>query len=181
MSQLGVYRAHICGLSLGGVVAIAMHDAAPERCASFISPNSFAVHPEGRMIYERSLAGSSDMRAFAEGRVNVLPAEPAEPKVRSEVIETMAGIDPDAYRIGARAVWLAEQSERASAIRVPTLVICGSQDRVTPPPFPVLAQAIPGAEQAAIEGAGHLGNIERPAEFDTLVGAFIRGVDSRSA
>ena len=182
MSQLGVYRAHICGLSLGGVVAIAMHDAAPERCASLVLADLFAVHPEGRMIYERSLAGSSDMRAFAEGRVDVLLAQPAEPKVRSEVIETMAGIDPDAYRIGARAVWLAEQSERASAIRVPTLVICGSQDRVTPPALShVLAQAIPGAQQAAIEGAGHLGNIERPAEFDTLVGAFIRGVDLRSA
>ena len=39
-------------------------------------------------------------------------------------------------------------------------------------------QMIPGAQQSRIEGAGHLGNIERPAEFDTLVGAFIRGVDS---
>jgi len=78
-------------------------------------------------------------------------------------------------------VWLAEQSERASAIRVPTLVLCGSQDRVTPPALShVLTQMIPGAQQSRIEGAGHLGNIERPAEFDTLVGAFIRGVDSRS-
>jgi 3-oxoadipate enol-lactonase len=181
MSELGVYRAHICGLSLGGVVAIAMYDAAPERCASLVLADSFASHPEGRAIYERSIAGSNDMRALAEGRVDVLLAQPADPKVRSEVIETMAGIDPDAYGIGARAVWLAEQSERASAIRVPTLVLCGSQDRVTPPALShVLTQMIPGAQQSRIEGAGHLGNIERPAEFDTVVGAFIRGVDSRS-
>jgi 3-oxoadipate enol-lactonase len=182
MSQLGVYRAHVCGLSLGGVVAIAMNDAAPERCASLVLADTFAVHPDGRTIYERSLAGSSDMRAFAEGRVDVLLAQPAEAAVRSDVIQTMSAIDPDAYRIGARAVWLADQRERASAIRVPTLVICGSQDRVTPPALShVLAQSIPGAQQAAIEGAGHLGNIERPAEFDTLVGAFIRGVDSRAS
>ena len=182
MSQLGVYRAHVCGLSLGGVVAIAMHDAAPERCASLVLADTFAAHPDGRTIYERSLAGSNDMRVLADSRVDVLLAQPAEPAVRSEVIETMSAIDPDAYRIGARAVWLADQRERASAIRVPTLVICGSQDRVTPPALShVLAQAIPGAQQAVIEGAGHLGNIERPAEFDTLVGAFIRGVDSRSS
>ena len=182
MSQLGVYRAHICGLSLGGVVAIAMHDTAPERCASLVLADTFAVHPDGRAIYERSLAGSSDMRVLADSRVDVLLAQPAEPAVRSEVIKTMSAIDPDAYRIGARAVWLADQRERASAIRVPTLVICGSQDRVTPPALShVLAQSIPGAQQAAIEGAGHLGNIEKPAEFDTLVGAFIRGVDSRSS
>ena len=111
----------------------------------------------------------------------MLLAQPAEPKVRSEVVQTMSGIAPEAYRIGARAVWLADQRDRAAAIRVPTLVICGSQDRVTPPALShVLAQSIPGAQQALIEGAGHLGNLERPADFDTRVGAFIRGVDSRS-
>jgi 3-oxoadipate enol-lactonase len=182
MSQLGVYRAHICGLSLGGVVAIAMHDAAPERCASLVLADTFAVHPDGRAIYERSLAGSSDMRVLADSRVDVLLAQPADPAVRNEVVRTMSDIDPEAYKIGARAVWLADQRERASAIRVPTLVLCGSQDRVTPPALShVLAQAIPGAQQGVVEGAGHLGNIEKPAEFDTLVGAFIRGVDSRSA
>src|SRR5438309_7808135 len=41
MLELGVDRAHICGLSLGGVVAIAMHHAAPERCASLILADSF--------------------------------------------------------------------------------------------------------------------------------------------
>jgi 3-oxoadipate enol-lactonase len=182
MSQLGIYRAHICGLSLGGVVAIAMHDLAPERCASLVLADTFAIHPEGKAIYERSLAGSTDMRVLADSRVDVLLAQPAEPGVRAEVVKTMSAIDPEAYRIGARAVWLADQRERAAAIRVPTLVICGSQDRVTPPALShVLAQSIPGAQQALIEGAGHLGNLEKPAEFDTLVGAFIRGVDSRSS
>src|SRR3954452_7348619 len=182
MTELGIYRAHICGLSLGGVVAIAMHDAAPERCASLVLADTFISHPDARAIYERSLAGSTDMRALADSRVDVLLAQPADPKVREEVVRTMSAIDPEAYRIGARAVWLADQRERASAIRVPTLVICGSQDRVTPPALShVLAQAIPGAHDALIENAGHLVNLEKPAEFDTLVAAFIRGVDSRSS
>src|SRR4051795_4000218 len=59
MSELGIYRAHICGLSLGGVVAIAMHDAAPERCASLVLADTFISHPDARAIYERSLAGSN--------------------------------------------------------------------------------------------------------------------------
>src|SRR4051812_37530893 len=54
MTELGVYRAHICGLSLGGVVAIAMHDIAPERCASLVLADTFVSHPDGRAIYERS-------------------------------------------------------------------------------------------------------------------------------
>jgi 3-oxoadipate enol-lactonase len=181
MHELGIDRAHVCGLSLGGVVAIAMYDAHPDRCASLILADSFAVHPEGRAIHERSLAASSDLRAMAESRVDVLLAQPPDPAIRSEVVETMARIDPAAYRIGAEAVWLADQRDRAEHIRVPTLVLCGTEDKVTPPALSrELAHVIPGARCELIERAGHLTNLERPEEFNTLVGAFIRGVDSRS-
>jgi 3-oxoadipate enol-lactonase len=181
MTELGVDRAHICGLSLGGVVGIAMHAAAPERIVSLILADTFAAHPDGRAIYDRSLAASSDLRVMAEARVDVLLAQPADSAVRTEVVETMARIDPAAYRIGAEAVWLADQRERADEIRVPTLVICGIEDRVTPPTLSrELAHLIPGAQYEPIGDAGHLSNLERPEEFNTLVGAFVRGVDSRA-
>ncbi len=180
MHELQVGRAHICGLSLGGVVAIAMHAADPNRCVSLILADTFAVHPEGQAFYERSVAGSADMRVLAESRVDVLLGQPAHPAVRLEVVETMARIDPASYRTGAEAVWLADQSERVHEIRVPTLVLCGDQDHVTPPALSrELTQLLPGARFEIIEGAGHLTNLERPAAFNTLVGAFIRGVDSR--
>ncbi|HKC02911.1 MAG TPA: alpha/beta fold hydrolase [Sphingomicrobium sp.] len=181
MTELGIGHAHVCGLSLGGVVAIAMHSVAPECCASLILADTFAVHPDGQAIYDRSLA-ATDLRAMAEARVDVLLAQPADPAVRAEVVETMARIDPAAYRIGAAAVWLADQRERAEEIRLPTLVICGFEDKVTPPALSrELARLIPGAQYEPIEGAGHLTNFERPVEFNTLVGAFVRGVDSRSS
>jgi 3-oxoadipate enol-lactonase len=181
MSELGVGRAHVCGLSLGGVVAIAIHAAAPDRCPSLILADTFASHPDGAAIYQRSLAASDNLRVLAESRVDVLLAQPADSPVRSEVIATMARIDPAGYRIGAEAVWLADQRERAAAIRVPTLVLCGAEDRVTPAALSMaLMRLIPGAQFQAIERAGHLPNLERPDAFNTLVGAFIRGVDSRS-
>jgi 3-oxoadipate enol-lactonase len=181
MTELGIQRAHICGLSLGGIVAMAMYAAWPKRIASLILADTFAEHPEGEAIYERSIAASEDLRAMAERRVDVLLAQPSNPAVRSEVVETMARIDPEAYRVGAAAVWLAKQRERAAAIRLPTLVLCGSEDRVTPPALStVLARMIPAAQYSAVEGAGHISNLERSEEFNTLVGAFIRGVDSRT-
>src|SRR5689334_21093068 len=85
LTELGIGRAHICGLSLGGVVATAIQHAAPHRCASLILADTFAVHPEGRAIYERSLAGSRDLPAMAEARVDFLLAQPADPSVRREV------------------------------------------------------------------------------------------------
>jgi len=181
MRDLGIARAHICGLSLGGVVAIALHAADPDACASLILADTFAVHPDGQAIYDRSVAASEDMRALAEGRVDVLLAQPAAPAVRTEVVGTMAKIHPAAFRIGAEAVWLADQRDRVHEIRVPTLVICGAQDHVTSPALShELTRLIPGARFEQIEGAGHLTNLEKPEEFNTLVGAFIRGVDSRS-
>ena len=181
MSELGVKHAHVCGLSLGGVVAIAMDHAWPERISSLILADTFAGHPEGQAIHDRSITASENMRVLAESRVDLLIAQPADPAVRREVVETMASIDPAAFRIGAQAVWLAEQRERVHGIRVPTLVLCGSEDRVTPPALSTaLARLIPGARYEAVEGAGHLSNLERPDAFNTLVGAFIRGVDSRS-
>ena len=181
MTELGIQRAHVCGLSLGGVVAIAMHHAWPKRIASLILADTFAEHPDGQAIYDRSIAASDDLRMLAETRVDALLAQPVDPAVRSEVIETMARIDPEAYRTGAKAVWLADQRERAHAIRVPTLVICGVEDRVTPPALSTaLTKIIPGAHYQPIERAGHISNLERPEEFNTFVGAFVRGVDSRS-
>jgi 3-oxoadipate enol-lactonase len=181
MHELGLDRAHICGLSLGGVVAIAMAHADESRCASLILADTFSAHPDGQAVYERGVAASGDLRAMAEARVDVLLAQPADPAVRSEVVATMARIDPAAYRIGAEAVWLADQRERSHDIRAPTLVLCGTEDRITPPALSrELMHIIPGSRYEPIEGAGHLGNLERPEEFNTLVNAFIRGVDSRS-
>ena len=176
MTRLGIGRAHVCGLSLGGVVAIAMHQLSPNSIASLILADTFAAHPDGRDLYDRSAAASSDLRALAEGRVDVLLAQPADPAVRSEVVETMARIDPAAYRIGAEAVWLADQRDRASAIRVPTLVLCGAEDKVTPPELSQeLAEMIPGARYEEIERAGHLTNLEQSDEFNRIVSEFIDG------
>jgi 3-oxoadipate enol-lactonase len=178
LQTVGVERAHICGLSLGGVVAIALHHAAPALCESLILADTFAVHPDGRAIYERSLAGSGDLAAMAEARVDMLLGEPADPAVRSEVAETMSRIDPAAYCIGAEAVWLADQRDRAGAIAKPTLIIVGDQDLITPiDRSNELVDLIPDARMQVITGAGHLTNLEKPREFNRIIDEFIRCPD----
>jgi len=179
MDALGIAQAHICGLSLGGVIAIAMHAAAPDRCGSLILADTFAEHPEGAAIYHRSLEASRDpgMRALAEGRVGALLTS-QDPDLRSEVIETMSRIDPLAYRIGAHEVWLADQSDSVGAIAVPTLVIVGEDDQITPPDLSrELHNAIPGSRLELIANASHLANLDQPQEFNRLVEDFIAAVD----
>jgi 3-oxoadipate enol-lactonase len=178
MHELGIDRAHVCGLSLGGVIAIAIDHADANRCASLILSDTFAVHPDGRAIYERGVAGSNDLRSMAEARVDMLLGQPVDSAVRTEVVDTMARIDPVAYRIGLEAVWLADQRDRAAEIRVPTLVMCGTEDKVAPPALAhELADLIPGAQLHLIAGSGHISNLERADEFNHVVDSFVRDLD----
>jgi len=188
LDALDVERAHTCGLSLGGVVAIAMHHLAPTRCASLILADTFAVHPDGQAIYDRSVAASRamSMRALAEARAPLLLGAAASDAIKAQVIATMAAIDPVAYRSGAEAVWLADQRDRAAAIGVPTLVLVGAEDRITPPS---LARALAGMAGTAarerpavvldmVASAGHLTNLEQPAVFNRLIDRFISELDA---
>ena len=180
LDSLGVGRAHVCGLSLGGVVAIAINAIAPQRCASLILADSFAVHPDGRGIHDRSVEASRrlGMRALAEARVDALLGSHTTTAIRDEVVETMSRIDPAAYALGARAVWLADQVKRACTIRVPTLVLVGDEDRITPPTLSdELAALIADARLATIAGAGHLANLEQPDAFNQAVESFLTEIE----
>ena len=176
LDALAIGQAHVCGLSLGGVVAIALYTAAPERCASLIIADSFAVHPDGQAIHDRSVAASQamSMRELAEARSGVLLGSAATPGLKAEIVETMAAIDPVAYRLGAAAVWLADQRERAKAIDLPTLILVGDEDGITPPALSrELGQVIAGSRVEIIERSGHLANVEQPQAFNEAIESFL--------
>jgi 3-oxoadipate enol-lactonase len=180
MDALDIERAHVCGLSLGGVIAIAIHHLAPERIASLILADTFAVHPDGRAIYDRAVNASRtmSMRDIAEARAAVLLGSAATPAILGEVIETMSRIDPRAYALGADAVWLADQRDRVTAIDVPTLVLVGEEDAITPPTLSAdLAGAIKGVAMTTIAHAGHLANLEQPQAFNWAIDQFLREIE----
>jgi 3-oxoadipate enol-lactonase len=64
-----------------------------------------------------------------------------------------------------------------SGIRVPTLVICGAEDAVTPPALAkTMSQRIPGARYVEVEGAGHLAPLEQPDRVTRAVREFLDGL-----
>ena len=63
---------------------------------------------------------------------------------------------------------------RLEQIDLPTLVLCGTEDRMTPPKYSeFLVQQIPGARIELIEGTGHMGPAEQPAAFALPIGEFL--------
>lgn len=183
LDALAIEQAHVCGLSLGGVIAIAAAATAPERVASLLLADTFACHPEGRAILERSLAGlaAKGMAGLADSRVDALLAQPADPLLRQTLVATMSRIDPAAYARAAEAVWLADQRRAAAAIARPVLILYGSEDRITPPSLSEeLKLLMPHATLVEIAGAGHLPNLEQPVIFNRVVAAFLTDVERQA-
>jgi len=176
MDALSIEKAHICGLSMGGLVAFEMFAQNPKRLASLILANTFACHPNGAEMAERSLnfIKTHSMREFAEQRVDFLLAPETSADVRNQVVETMARIDKRTYNWASKAVWTADYLDLLPKINVPTLVIGGDLDQPTPPALSrELAYNIAGAKMVIIQNAGHLSNFDQPQIFNELLEMFI--------
>ena len=119
------------------------------------------------------------MREMAEARTGVLLGSAATGELRREVIDTMAAIDPSAFRLGAAVVWLADQRSRATAVEVPTLILCGDEDVVTPPALSdELGRLIAGSRVETIPASGHLANAEQPELFNAAIDRFLTDVET---
>lgn len=180
----GIDRAVVCGLSMGGYVAFELWRAAPERVAGLILANTKAEAdtPEGAEG-RRALA----TRLLAEG--NVLAGSPppllsAEaPQGLWDQVRATIG-DQVASAIAAAALGMAERPDSTPdlpGISVPTLVLTSDLDTLIPASVTApMADLIPGATLAVLEGAGHLSNLERPDAFNLAVAGHLRrcGLDA---
>ncbi|HLQ62412.1 MAG TPA: alpha/beta fold hydrolase [Candidatus Acidoferrales bacterium] len=169
IGHLAAGPAHVCGLSMGGIVALQLWRDRPDVVRSLVLCDTWAFHPEaaaGQEARLRAIDGSG-MEELARARMPLVyaPAAPAELVERG--VAVMAAKDKAAYRRSSEVLWRADMRSVAAGVRVPALVLVGAEDRITPVPLSEeLARLIPGARLAVIEGAGHLTNEERPADFN---------------
>ena len=176
LDEAGLDRAVVCGLSMGGYVALELWRRAPERVAGFVFANTRAGADtaEGaanrRALAERLRTEGKDF--FADGPPGLL-SDRASDELRATVRAMIA--DQPAEAIAAASLGMAERPDSTPdlpGIAVPTLVVTSDLDTLIPASVTSeMADGIPGAELSVIEGAGHLSNLERPAEFNALLGA----------
>ncbi len=174
LDALGIARAHVVGLSLGGMIAQALAARRPDRVdrlvlvatAAHLAPPE-AWHERARLVRAQGMGAIVDAvlgRWFTPG---VTP-ERVEP-VRKAFLAT----DPEGYAACCEAIAAMDLRGALGAIRAPTLVVAGADDPATPP---VLAEAIragiPGAEKVVLPAA-HLIAVERPEALAAHLSAFL--------
>jgi pimeloyl-ACP methyl ester carboxylesterase len=70
-----------------------------------------------------------------------------------------------------------DQMDRVDKARLPALIVCGEEDKLTPPKYSAyLADRIPGASLCLVPGAGHMVMLEKPREVGEAVWNFLRGL-----
>lgn len=97
-----------------------------------------------------------------------------DPRVKEQAVQQMAETRQAVFYGDFLACDEFDVMERVSSIRVPTLLICGSQDRMTPPSrSEYLHEQIKGSQLHIVEEAGHMVMIEKPDEVVGLLTEFV--------
>jgi 3-oxoadipate enol-lactonase len=176
-------RAHVLGVSWGGVIALRLATRHPEVVASLIvadASRGSGTDPEraGRMRARAQELARQGPEAFAAARGPRLVSPAAPDSLVARVTRTMAkSIRLPGYAFAAQAMAEADLTAELPRITAPALVLCGELDTVT---GPADSQAIAGAlhkvAYVVLAGAGHLANQERPAAFHDWVRAHLHVV-----
>jgi 3-oxoadipate enol-lactonase len=177
LDAVGAERAHVCGLSLGGLTAMWLALHAPARVDRLVLANT-AARIGSREIWEERIAQvhAGGLRAVAVGappRWFTERYRREHPEVPLAFQAMLCGISPDGY-VGCAAVLRdADLREAVSAIDRPALVVTGIHDPVTPPSDAAfLCERLIDAD-ALILGAAHLSNVEAAERFTAGVLKFL--------
>lgn len=176
LDALGVERAHVGGVSIGGMIAQHLAARAPERVASLVLCDTAMAIPTPASWAERAAAvRAGGMRAVADAVLArwVTPdflEAPAAIGLRTMLLRT----DPEGYAGCAEAIGAADLTAATAGLRLPTLVLVGAHDLSTPPQAAAaLAACIPGAELEVIEGAAHIPTVQQPLAVTAAMRRFL--------
>lgn len=182
LDHLGFEKAHVGGISMGGVVALEFYDRYPDRVRSLILADTLAGHgrlseEERGQRLEQRVRGAADPAGLARQRSPALLSPDASPEVIQEAESIMAEIHPDGYRQAAKAYSETDARPILDGIRVPVLVLWGECDSVVPrEESDYLVEHVQGAQFELVPKAGHLSNQENPEAFNDAIRRFLASV-----
>jgi pimeloyl-ACP methyl ester carboxylesterase len=193
LDHLGIEKAHIAGLSMGGFATLHFGFRHPDRALSLcVAGCGYGAEPAQRARFRAeaeaiaAFLSSDGMGAFAEkyayGPTRV-QFEHKDPRGFAEFKRMLA----EHSALGSANTQLGIQRERPSLydlvedmkrLMVPTLVVCGDEDWPCLLPGILMKQSIPAAALSVMPNCGHTINLEAPDEFNRILGEFLALVDA---
>lgn len=188
LDHLGINRAYVGGLSMGGGIATRFAILHPERVAALLIFDSFSssgleTPPENRQMREEiiRLTETEGMSAVAEfamkNNPNISQTALLGNEQENRVRQMYLALDPVGYAHSTRMILNAVFSASLlEGIEVPTLVMAGQEDGALPA-CRFIHEKIKGSKLVVIPEAGHLSNLDQPVAFNHAVLEYLASVD----
>ena len=179
----GILRAHVAGISMGGMIAQRFALDFPEYVESLtLISTSSEVGPQARVGWEK-VASIIEQRGFSSNadvarRLFSPGFSKQHPEAVQHMTERTARNNQHTYAAAARAVGAYHWTAELSRIRAPTLILQGVEDVLTPPGGSIkMHRHIPHSRLLMIADCGHVLPEEKPELFTCTLLAFLAGVD----
>ena len=186
MDALDIEKAHVCGLSMGGMIAMEFALRHPVRLDRMIltgtpgAPARAAFHPVMTWNWVKANDKTGEIFACQQFTwlfsTSFLRNSEAVAQTVAMLSSNPNPVGPPAYNRQAQALLRFDVLDRLAGVKAPTLCIVGEQDLLTPVhECREVADKIPGAKFEVIKGDGssHVVPIERPDDFNGLVTKFL--------
>ena len=182
MKELQIEKTTLCGLSMGGYIALNAMEKHPERFDALVlcDTQCLADSPEAKGKRMKAIEGlwENGVEKFADDSVKNFFAQESF----STKKEVVAGIRETIVNTTEKSIIktllaLSKRKEtctKLQEIKVPVLIVVGEKDKITPPEAAQLMhEKIVGSELSIIKHAGHLSNLENPEQFNELLKRFL--------
>jgi 3-oxoadipate enol-lactonase len=179
LDEVDAPRAHVVGLSLGGMTALRLAAREPDR-VDRLAVMCTSAKPEPQGFLDRAAAvrsgGTAPIAPTVATRWLTPPFAAEHPDLVARLEAMIAGADDEGYASCAEVVARVDLREDLGRITAPTLVVSGADDPALPPEHQrLIAEGIPGAELLTVAPAAHLANLERSLE---VTGALLAHLDA---
>jgi pimeloyl-ACP methyl ester carboxylesterase len=179
LDHLGLEQVTVVGLSMGGYIAFALLRRHPQRVRALVLADTRAgaddAIGQARREANARIAETQGAAAIAELMLPNLVAPNASQAVRDTLQNLIVGTSPDGIAGALRGMaQRPDSTPDLATIQVPTLIIVGADDALTPPSeAQILHAGIAGSRLVIIPECGHMANLEQPAAFNAALGAFL--------
>jgi pimeloyl-ACP methyl ester carboxylesterase len=176
LDAINVWRAIFVGHSMGGAIALTLAYQHPERTAGLALISCGQRLPVPRNILDNAVSSTTFPSAI-QSLQELMVGPGTSPRLAEQNRKRLLQLRPSLVSGDLKACDQYDVTDRLASIKTPSLVISGTEDKLTPPRFStILAAHIHAAALQTFDAAGHLLPLEQPGRLAKLLTVFFKSI-----